>query len=241
MAKQKFSLERLRAQLLGDTGYEFYLGMSFDDAKTAGGLATSADGFVGKAIQCYLADFVEPGRKLLGKAVQRYRAAIESNERPSGYQPGWHEATRHYGLALARWLLDGVHDDESIRVSCSFRDQHLARLTKPDTFEITCYCPEYLDARAHGRILEHIERTFAGKRLPLEVKYTRSLAMNDGIDVSEGKEADRLFRQRFPEWLTRGHWVRAATWLKVVRWNSNQHLSPVSVAQEALQYVREHQ
>jgi hypothetical protein len=234
---QDFSRDRLKMQLVGDTGYAFYLGMSFEQSRDVGGLASCGRGFIGVAIQCYLIDLVEPGRKLLEKAIQYFKAAIELQEQPSGYEPGWHEATRWYGLALANWLLNGAHDEGSIQSAIEFREQHLARKKKPDSYEIACYCPEYLDARAYYPILNHIRRTFVGRRMPLEVQYTRLVAEHDGTDLSNGKDVDQLFRRRFPEWLNRGHWVQLATWLKVCRWNSFQNRSPISVIQGALDYA----
>lgn len=234
---QDFSRERLKMQLIGDTGYAFYLGMSFENSRNARGLASSGRGFIGVAIQCYLVDFVEPGQKLLEKAIQYFSVAIELKEQPSGYEPGWHEATRMYGLALANWLLNGSQDEESIQSAIDFREQHLSRKKKPDFYEITCYCPEYLDARAYSQILNQIRRTFSEGRMPLEVKYTQLVAENQGRDVSNGKDVDQLFRRRLPDWLNRGHWVQLATWLKVCRWNSFQNRSPVSVIQGALDYA----
>lgn len=233
----EFDVAKKKSILLGPVGYQRHLRKSFEECRELNSLASHALAIIGCAVNCYLVDLVDAGRQLLEKAIQFLEAAIEFDERRADYEKGWTEASRLYHLTLARWMLSGTHDEQSLQEVIVHREQYYSLQKEPDTFSVACDCPEYLDACAYDQIVKLIDRTHGGKRVSMEAKYTLSVATNNGEDPSGGKDADRLFRRRFPDWLTRGHSVRVATWMKAVRWNHNRELRPLEVIRESLNYV----
>jgi hypothetical protein len=211
--KNRFSADEARAQLQGPVGFAFDLEDSFEEAAVVGGLASSADAFINKAVKCFLVGFDEPGHLLVQKSIAWYSSAISTHDIPIRHFEGGTEASRLYGLALAKWLA-GEQSVDEVRESLECRENYLSGRPGRDRVEVGLVLVEYLDGGRTDLIIAHVDRLWRGKKLPLEVATIVKLC-----DLPPGDrrrlEVISLLRSSADEWLSRGHWSRFATWVKI--------------------------
>ncbi len=140
-----------RRLLDGKTGYARLLNRAFEEARDAGGLASSADFHLNKAIRCLLVGYDEPAEALLARAQEWVTIAIRDDERPSYDFRGGTEGSRHLTLALCNWLLTGEHDSENYARFTEHYDPFLVREKHVrDKMEIGLTLPYYDPIGSHG-------------------------------------------------------------------------------------------
>jgi hypothetical protein len=245
----RFDPDREKSLLLGDCGIEFYLGMDIEEAKAVGGLASSADGYLQMAIQCFLVGMDEPAVRLLQKAHQWLVIAIAEKEKPQRYAPDGTEALRLHNLAICRWLLHAEHDAESFQQVVQHEDRFLASsgLWK-NRVEVSLALPAYVDGGAFQRALEIFDGTagLSAPETPRQAKSEAQMAyvlcrqhLDKPYGESEISSAARNFLvKNIDKWLGAGHCVRAAEWLKIIYWNdTDQTLSSKSVLMNCYDYM----
>jgi len=228
-----FSREKAITSLTGDLGYEFDLSSSFEAAKSAGGLGSSARSFINSAIKCFLVGYDDPGRRLLEKAERWLEVAIESNEQPQRYFADGTEAIRFYDLALCRWLAHDAHDVDSLKRSIEHRERYFDKATKIDRIEFVLVLPEYVDAGSFGAASRRAHGLWGSGKIQLELAAAIAISDEQSRNISGLKQIDTLLDTRMPEWLGRGQFDLAAKWLKVARWLPNKSRSAVNVVAEA--------
>jgi len=247
MSHFTFNPTRLRERLVSSTGYEWSLQSSFSQAKEVGGLGSAADAHLAKAIQCFLVGFDEPAERLLKQATEWVQIAIESDERPQRYFPGATEAARFQTLALCNWFRFNRHDAESLRHFLEHEDRYLNSLSRKDKIGVSLILLTYVNSGAFERTLEifnctpglstptslsprnEAEMAFILSGNSLTQKYSR-----DDVQVATTK----FLTKNVNTWLSNGHWVRAAEWMKIVHWNStDQTLSAKHVLMKCYDYL----
>jgi hypothetical protein len=248
MSDLRFDPAQIREELLGATGYQWALDSSFLKAKADGGLGGSAESFAGLAIECLLVGFDEPAERLLSMAEEWVLAAIEGNERTDRYFPDADEAARFETLAFCRWLRSNRHDTESLAQFVQYKDRYLNGQKRPDKIGVSLTVVTYVDAGAFERTLEIFDTT-RGLSPPTglvarnEAQMAYLLSRHHlGLDYSADdlQTAARKFLMRnINTWLARGHWVRAAEWLKVLHWNSGDRSVPAKeIVLKSYDYIR---
>ena len=248
MSLNRFDPERERELLLNPVGgYEWSLKHRLENSQACGGLRSSADFDLGTAIECLLVGFDEPARRLLEQATEWVQVAIETDERPERYFPDATEASRFETLALCKWLLFNQHDADSLRHFVATMDQCINAEKRLDKIDISLGIAAYVDAGAFERTLEIFARTpglSAPKSLAprSEAQMAYILARHHlGLEYTaeDVQMATTKFLSRnINTWLTEGHAVRAAQWLKVLQWNdTDRFLSAKQVLLKAYDYL----
>lgn len=226
--KQLFDVERERELLLQDVGgYEWALKDDRDEARSVGGLASTAHADLGTAIECILVGFDAPAIQLIEKSLSWLKEAIDRDEKPQRYAENGTEAQRFKDYALGRWLLDGTHDDESLQKFVQHEDRFLAcsRLSRDKT-EVSFILPDYVNARAYDRAIGIFSNT-PGLSPPSSLRNLGSEARMSYVicqrrlerDYSDGEVADaarQFLTKNMDKWLGGGHAGRAAQWIKII-------------------------
>jgi hypothetical protein len=224
-----------RHSLLGDCGYDFDLTRDIGEAKGVGGRGSSSDAFLGAAIRCMLNGLREPASQLLRKSEKWVTAALDEDEIPrrylhdERYSPDGEAALRYRTLALCGWLLHDQHDTESFRRFVECEDGFFGKSPAgKDKVNVSLALPTYVDAEAFHRVLQLFAST-TGLTEPKSLGSIRSEAQmsfvlccrrlgekygDDDVAAGVGKFLDR----NVDGWLSNGHFVRAAEWMKIVYW-----------------------
>ncbi len=226
-----------RRLLDGKTGYARLLNRAFEEMRDAGGLASSARVQLNKAVQCLLVGYDEPAKALLARAQEWVTIAIRDDERPGTYTRGGTEGNRHLTLALCNWLLQGKHDSENYAHYIEHYDPFLIRekhIRNKMLIGLTLQC--YVDARAYTEALARFD--YAGMKPPASLARIRSEGQMSYVlcrhyltgeyDRAEVDMAMRKFlKYNVNTWLTNGHYLDAAEWMKIAHWSGEE--TPLSV------------
>lgn len=224
--------------LLGDCGIAFDLGEDISLAKDVGGRGSSAHAFLGTAIRCMLNGLDEPAIQLLEKAQKWVSAALAENEVPKRflnderYSLDGDAAFRYQTLAMTNWLLNGQHDTENFRRFVESKDRFLmSSAAGKDKVNVSLALPTYVDAGAYQRALELFAS--AGLTAP----NSRSSVKNEGQmayllcrhrlgENSTEAEVNSVTRKfldvNVDAWLSNGHFIRTAEWMKIVYWQQGK-------------------
>lgn len=229
MTASQFDPMRIRDRLVGACGYEWSLAADFTESRQVGGLGGTADANLGKAIQCLLVGFDEPAERLLQKAVEWARVAIETNEQPQRYFPGATEASCFESLALCHWFLTNKHDTESFQKFVEHKDTWLNSQRRKDKIGVSLTLVTYVDAGAFRRALDIFDST-PGLSAPTSLRPRNEAEMSYilcrhhlGLQYSDEDVREvtmKFLNANMNKWLSNGNWVRAAEWLKVIHWNN---------------------
>jgi hypothetical protein len=229
----QFEVDHRRKLLLDPVGgYEWSLKRSIEESRARGGLGGSADSGLGKAIECLLVGFDGPAERLLKQTAEWVRVAIESDERPQRYFPGATEASRYQTLALCNWFLYNLHDLESLERFVVNEDGYLSSAARKDKVGISLTLLTYVNAGAFERTLE-IFHTTPGLSTPTSLSPRNEAQMayivsRNRLGLQYNQEDVQVATRKFlakniNAWLSNGHAVRAAEWLKILYWNDGDH------------------
>ena len=238
----KFDPLQVKEQLLNPIGgYEWSLQRSVDKSKAVGGLGSSANADLGQAVECLLVGFDEPAIQLLEKAQQWVSASLAENEIPKRYlhderySLDGEAALRYQTLAMTNWLLNDEHDAESYKRFVEHEDRFLAnsRIGK-DKVNTSLLLPVYVDAGAFHRALEMF--AFSGLTVPKTLLPRNEAQMayilcRHHLDLEYSQDDVQTATKKFlmkniDTWLSNGHAVRAAEWLKILFWNDCDRTVP---------------
>lgn len=247
MGANQFDPGRSRELLLGSCGYEWSLRAEFAEAKAVGGLASTADANLGTAIECSLVGFDEPAGRLLKQAAEWVQVAIETDERPERYFPGATEAIRFQTLALCNWFLFNEHDTVSLQRFVEHEDLYLNSQTRKDKVGVSLTLLTYVNAGAFKRTLEIFEGTpglsaptTLSPRNEAEMAYIVSrhrLHMQYSQDEVQ-TATTKFLAKNVDKWLSNGHWVRVAEWMKILYWNdADRELRAKQVLMKCYDYL----
>jgi len=241
-----YSIEDERAFLLGDLGYRFDLAADSASAQKVGGLGTSAHAFLGTAVRCLLVGFDEPSTRLVEKAEQWLISAIETNEKPRHYFEFATEASRLQDLAISRWLLRDEHDATSLDGFAQFQDEYWRKSRgATDKVSVSLTLVGYLDAGALTRVIELVLGTSASSVAAASVRaetetdvalWVARGRVDHNADTPEVGE--QLLRKHGLRWLSEGHYLRFAEWIKVLRWTPGTHKAAKALLIEALSRIQ---
>lgn len=243
---QRFNPKIKREILLGSSGYKLDLSSSLSDAERVKGLTSGGKSFIETAIQCFLVGLNEPGFQLLKKASDWLDIAIGNNEIPKRYFPYGTEAARYYCKAIVNWLLNGVHDKESLRYCIENQNQYLPNI-KRDKIEVSFMLPRYLDARLYQKAIDIFLSTPSLKiplhlnKIETEAEMVYVICKFEKGEIYEKETVitsiKSYLNRNLNKWLVSGHFTRAAQWMKIIYWKEgNVGLTP----QEALLKCYDH-
>lgn len=234
----RFDPAHERRVLLGDCGFEFDLAADIDQAKITGGRGGSSHAFLGTAIRCVLNGLDEPFFQLLKKTQQWVSVALAEKEIPKRflhderYSPDGEAALRYQTLAMTNWLLYDQHDAESYRrlVECEDRFLGSSQVGK-DKVSISLLLSIYLDAGAYQRALQLFATSgLAAPKSRGSVRNESQMAYvlcrhrlgEDSAEAEVSSVTRKFLDSNVDGWLTNGHFVRAAEWMKIVYWREGK-------------------
>jgi hypothetical protein len=243
MMKKVFDPTETRKMLLGDVGYEWQLKRSLENSKHCGGLSSSANADLGKAIQCILVGLGDAASQLLEKAHKWATAALSSDKEIAGW-------LTFETLALCEWLLYDRHDQRLYQL---LTDDLWRMATTPgvaeDAASVSLAMPSFVDAGDYERTLELFERTTQLVE-PSSIDKIRNEAqlclviaqyrLGSGHSMAEVDEAcDKFMLKNMDNWLRDGHSVRAAEWMKIIWGNrGGDTLAPNEIVLKCYDYLR---
>ena len=239
----RFDPTELKAQLQGDLGYSFDLASPFAEAERVGGLASSAHAFMNTGIACFLVGLDAPAQQVLQKARVWLELAIEKEERPQRYFPDATEALRFSDHAVLTWLLESEPSPTSLERCIEFRDRFWDRTGPRDPEEVSLSLLDYVEAGLSQRVLELFERSGLGApadplRVVSEAQMIYLLCTNELVSKDVDRSLQRFLDRETGRWLGRGHFDRAARWMKVAYWNyRSSSLAPREVVLACLRHV----
>ena len=248
MASSNFDPSHAMKLLLDPVGgYEWSLKRSMEESKARGGLGNSAHLYLGQAIECLLVGFDEPAELLLKKATEWVQLAITSDEHPERYFPGATEASRYQTLALCNWLISDEHDLESLGQFVAREDCYLKSIARMDKVDISLTVLTYVDAGAFERALEILggapglsKPTSLSAHNEAQMAYILSRSFL-GLEYNQEDITAltvRFLAKNIDKWLSNGHWVRAAEWMKIIHWNNAaQRLSAKQILMKCYDYL----
>lgn len=227
-----------RRRLDSDTGYRWALSLGFEETRSVGGLASSADADLNMAIRCVLVGYDEAAQELMNRAHHWLSVAIQENERPRAYAIGGTEAQRHLNLALCNWLLYGRQDEENFRLHVQFYEQFLERTRNcRNKSEISLALPHYLDAGVCDLVLARFSEAGltppaspAAPRTDAEMCYILCASDSDAASEELPVLAKNFLNRNTNTWLSNGNFLHAAEWMKIVHWNGSGSKSPPKLA-----------
>jgi hypothetical protein len=139
---------------------------------------------------------------------------------------------------MCNWLLYDQHDAESLGRFVEHEDRFLATShVGNDRIGISLLLPTYVDAGAYRRAME-LFATTPGLSVPKSLNSIRNEAQMCYIiccrelNQEYAKEKitsalSRFLTRNMDDWLSNGHFVRAAEWMKIVYWRDrNSEVSP---------------
>lgn len=236
VAMSEFDSAYERHQLTGDCGYGFDLAADIEQAKAVGGRGNAAHAFLGTAIRCLLQDLADPASQLLRKVNEWVTASLVESEVPKRslhderYSGDGEAALRYRTLALCNWLLCEQHDADSFGRFVELEDRALATSELGrNKSHVSLILTTYLDAGAFARVLE-LFASSTGQSEPKSLGSIRKESqmcyvlsrhrLHQQYNHTEVTSAVGKFLDRnADEWLSEGHFVRAAEWMKIVYWH----------------------
>ncbi len=209
-----------RRLLDGHIGYEWALSKPFEDARNVREIVGMASSDLNMAVRCILVGYDEPAKALIVRAFDWLNTAARSGEM---------EPLGHLDLALCAWLLNGEHDAENFSIYVHKMEDFLIKekLTR-DKLNINLTLPSYVDAGAYREALERFHH--AGMTPPASLTRIRSEGAMSYVLCRHylGEEYDaadiasvvtRFLKYNVNTWLTNGHYLRAAEWMKIAHWS----------------------
>jgi hypothetical protein len=212
----KFDPIEQRGHLQSSYGMRRLLAWDLDEDRARELLGTHGGWLVLEAIECIIVGFDQPAIWLLEKAIRWLDAERDA------------DANVFYNTAQCKWLLSGIHDEESLRQSTALHDiDHLEEGW--DDVEVKLGLPLWLEAKEYARACDIFEGT-PGVSKPAnvhEIKDGGTLAYviclhrlgreytKEEVDIA----VDRYLRQAVPDLLQRGQYPSVARWMKLCFWN----------------------
>jgi hypothetical protein len=242
-----FEPENVKRQLLSETGVEYFLARSLDDAAASRALTRGADMRIVEGVRCVLVDFNDEARELLYKAKEWLEHAIATEEKPRHYFRYGTEAGRHENLALCNWLLSDLDDHENLNAAVSFGALYNAD-NPPNKEAVAIELPVYIDARCYDEALALYERHWGAKK-PTGLKSIKGEAAMSYViaaahvrreysDEEVSSAIDGFLRHKVPDFLEHGGYPYLARWLKIAHWSDNpQRLSAFETVRRCYDYL----
>src|SRR5215471_17242288 len=223
-----FDAGEKREQLDGDVGYRFALSSDFEEFRNEGALASGAGFDLIDAVYCLLVGYNDPAEQLLRRAFEWATIAIVEEEKPRDYAKDGTEAQWYEALAMCNWLLNGIHDADSLSRLVEHEERFLIReRIGRDRTNAGLIAISYVDADAYEVALDRL--TAARFSAPTSLNAIISEGQmcyvicrrRLGLEYSEPEVAsatERFLKRKMNGWLLDGHAGRAAQWMKVVHW-----------------------
>jgi hypothetical protein len=226
---REYALNRVHSEY----GFQYYARLELDRAHRDFAVTGSVEAMLTTAMDCILAGCPDLGSDLLRKAESWIRHATAGDEQNPAYTPDFNKLRRAKSASLIHWLLHARDDSESLCVIAEMTDHQLTRTVqqegKLDKGELSLLLPGVLDARAYPSVIAWLERLpkwvtpRAGQRGNNELHccyFVAASRLGQGFEREQAATAcERLFRQRFDEWMLAGHGTHVVRWLKVAFWN----------------------
>ncbi|MRH00580.1 hypothetical protein GIY21_09795 [Xanthomonas sontii] len=228
---------------------KFYLEEKYDENRPMGNHARHKIGIVLDAWLVGLHKEIEP---VISRANQWLDMAIESREEERfGSDPNSHRTALHWARAIGEWLeksnnnvrlWDVARVSEEARWYYKERPWPVKEVLQhglDDYMAFACQCGEFQAAiEMYERWKEmHAPMLLSKVIKPADFAYALCLhktGIQKFSDEDLFKTGLKILRTHLQEkWLGGGQFIRAATWLKIVYWDKDQSLSPLSTVLKA--------
>lgn len=245
-----------RELLDGDVGYRWALGSDFDEYREAGALASCAWHDINTAVECLLVDYDDPARQLLEKAHKWLTVAVDGHDAQGVYDEtsGIPKSQPYESIAMCNWLLDGRQDSENLARAVAIQEYECnADKGMRTKLNVSLTLAMYVDAGAYQQAVDRFTTT-SGLTPPKSLSVIRGegqmcyaiCRQRLGREYTEAEvmAAAEKFLKR-PDlnngvntWLLRGHYYRAARWMKIIHWHEGKTgISPKEVLLKCYDYL----
>ncbi|MCW0410580.1 hypothetical protein NG831_21340 [Xanthomonas sacchari] len=244
-----FDPVKLRVNGFGPGMLKFYLKTDVEEGAPIGNIAV---GKISIVVNAWLVGLHQEVGPIIHSANQWINSAIESKEEKRfGRDPNMHRTTLHWGRAIGEWLeksnnntrlWDVARVSEEARWYYKERPWSVKEVLQhglDDYMAFACQCGEFQAAiEMYERWKEmHAPMLLSKVIKPADFAYALCLhktGMQKFSDEDLFKAGLKILRTHLQEkWLGGGQFIRAATWLKIVYWDKDQSLSPLSTVLKA--------
>jgi hypothetical protein len=162
------------------------------------------------------------------------------------------ESQRFRNIALARWMVTGSLDPDSMRLALEFTEKSVdaARSIRPRASHLTLdwYMADAVEAGQFERAMRFNEQEERGADKPVPLNRIQSprraayaicknMLRGEGTMEAMHHVVDRLLARNMPDWLGGGHGAEAARWLKIRYVHLEGGLQPREVLAKAFLYI----
>jgi hypothetical protein len=242
-----FTEDQARTMVSG-RGYDFYIKLDYDEARSNNGLTRSADFMLSVAIECILAGLPEKATPLLETANRWIQDALHLEERPQDYFPDYTEEHRADIASMLHWLSLGEDEPELLSIIIDHIGRYLAGQRRLGKVDLELTLPSLLNARAYQATLDWLSKVKpwtppspSGKSVRgLDACYfIASHCLGSGEPPQSVLAQIRPYLQRtMNTWLLDGHFMLAARWMKIVFWNDiNPAPEPAAVVRQCFHFI----
>lgn len=239
-------------------GLQYALGIKNDPSRPMGNVGLTQ---INLAIEAWLVGFEKEISPVLPRALEWVGGAIEGGE-SFGESLDFHRQNLWWGKAVALWMLNDSADVEAwerarwYHAAAAEEDLALIKENAPRTVFSkehfsTCRLDDYLalcvEAQQYALGIEEFEKYHEPASLQVgRIKQPRELgyiicmhALGRGYDAEAVFQAgQRVLRAHLDSaWLSKGQFIRAATWLKIVYSIRDEKLTALEMLQKAHDYL----
>lgn len=243
-----FDPEEERRLLDGDTGYEWYLSRTFEEASALRALSSVAHSNLGLAMNCVLVGYDEPAARLARCARDWLTTAVSGDEPDRRGEQEYLRAQRYFNLAQCAWLLEGVRDVENLRRFVEHHNRVYAadREEATDKVGVSLAAVHYLDAGDDRATLDVLlgagigpPSSFSAIRTEGQMAYVicRKRLGEAYADADVDGALAAFLKRSVNAWLIDGHYMRTAIWMKVAHWREGGALTPQETVRKAYDYL----
>lgn len=247
-----------RRKSFEDFGIQYALNVRYDSSRAMGNVGLSQLELV---IGAWLVGLEKEIAPVLPRALEWINGAIEGGE-TFGESPDFHKQNLWWGKAIAQWMLDGSTDTQAWEQA----RQHHAAAAQESLALINENATRAIFSKAHfstHRLDDYLALCVGAQQYELGIeefkKYHPSVPLNASRITQPrefgyvlcmqalGREYDtesvfragqQVMRTHLDgDWLSKGQFIRAATWLKIVYSSSGEQLSPLETLLKAYDYL----
>lgn len=253
----KFDPSR-RRKSFEDFGIQYALNIQYDSSRPMGSVGLSQ---LELTIGAWIVGLEKETALLVPRALEWINGAIEGGE-VFGESPDYHMQNLCWGKAIALWMLDDStevqaweqarqHHAAAAEESLALINEDTARAifskTHFTTYRLDDYLALCIGAQQYELGVEEFEKYHGPAPLKAsQIKKPREFGYLSCMQIL-GREYDvksvfRAGRQVLrahldSDWLSKGQFIRAATWLKVVYSSSGEQLTPLQTLLKAHDYL----
>jgi hypothetical protein len=223
----KFSVEKEKEILLGDTGIGYHLTREKSWFEERNGLTVSAQSMLNAAIRAGIVGLLEEGKKVLAKASEWNATAEDKQEVPARLGAVFSTALRFKTRSLCTWLQKGEHDKEAL---AQYREHIIDNnRQEPDRVGVELTLVGLCDGEMFDDVRSYFDGSAAIFKPPglANIKSESAMAFylaqqHSKKEAADSKVVAHFLNANVNKWLSGGDAIRAGHWAKVLLWHPSE-------------------